>query len=187
MIGILVGYEELFISLTPVTLLVCSGLILRVEGRESNSLLPLLIPFLIGMFAEILGVNYGYFFGEYVYGINLGPKVLGVPWMIGVNWAILTYCSANISRRFTTNLFLSSIIAAALMVSFDLLIEIVAPRFGFWEFKDGIIPIQNYVSWFCFGLVANLLFQKASPRGNSVLALNIFIAFSLFFLVFVFF
>lgn len=187
MIGILIGYEQLFIALTPINLLACLLAILWVEKWEPKRLLPLMIPFLIGMFAEILGVNYGYFFGEYAYGQNLGPKVLGVPWFIGVNWAILTYCSANISRSFTNNLFLSSIIAAALMVSFDLLIEMVAPRFDFWEFKDGIIPLQNYLAWFGFGFVANVLYQKSNPHGTAILAFNILITFSFFFLVFVFF
>ncbi|GLR17855.1 hypothetical protein GCM10007940_24700 [Portibacter lacus] len=181
------GYEEWFISLTPVNLAVSLFVILWVEEWKAERLLPLVIPFSIGMIAEILGVNYGFFFGDYTYGENLGPKVLGVPWFIGINWAILTYCSANISRRITKNLTLSSIIAAAIMVTFDVLIELVAPRFDFWEFKNGIIPLRNYISWFAFGFLANFLFQKFNPKGNGVLATNILLAFTLFFLVFVFF
>jgi len=187
MIGILMGHEQLFIALTPINLLVCLGAILWIEKWQTKKLLLLLIPFSIGMFAEILGVNYGYFFGEYAYGKNLGLKFLGVPWFIGVNWAILTYCSATISRRISNNLFLSSLIGAALMVGLDFVIEISAPRFDFWEFKNGIIPLQNYLAWFGFGFVANFLFQKFSPPENTILAYNIMIAFSFFFFIFVFF
>lgn len=186
-IGILVGYEQLFIALTPINLFVCLGAILWVDQWQNKRLLLLLIPFSIGMFAEILGVNYGYFFGEYAYGKNLGPKVLGVPWFIGVNWAILTYCSANIAKRLTHNLLLSSLIGASLMVGLDFVIEISAPRFDFWSFKDGIIPLQNYLAWFGFGFLANFLFQKFNPHGNTVLAYHIMIAFFFFFLIFAFF
>lgn len=181
------GYEQLFIALTPINLFVCLGAILWVDQWQNKRLLLLLIPFSIGMFAEILGVNYGYFFGEYAYGKNLGPKVLGVPWFIGVNWAILTYCSANIAKRLTHNLLLSSLIGASLMVGLDFVIEISAPRFDFWSFKDGIIPLQNYLAWFGFGFLANFLFQKFNPHGNTVLAYHIMIAFFFFFLIFVFF
>jgi len=186
-IGILVGYEQLFIALTPINLFVCLGAILWVDQWQNKRLLLLLIPFSIGMFAEILGVNYGYFFGEYAYGKNLGPKVLGVPWFIGVNWAILTYCSANIAKRLTHNLLLSSLIGASLMVGLDFVIEISAPRFDFWSFKDGVIPLQNYLAWFGFGFLANFLFQKFNPHGNTVLAYHIMIAFFFFFLIFAFF
>ena len=36
------------------------------------------------MISEILGVNYGLIFGDYIYLDNLGYKVFGVPVIIGL-------------------------------------------------------------------------------------------------------
>ena len=55
------------------------------------------------MISEILGVNYGLIFGDYIYLDNLGYKVFGVPVIIGVNWIILTYISGSFSNYIFQN------------------------------------------------------------------------------------
>ena len=53
------------------------------------------------MITESLGVNYGLIFGNYEYGNNLGFKFFGVPFLIGINWIILTAISANTASFLT--------------------------------------------------------------------------------------
>ena len=80
--------------------------------------------------------------------------------MIGLNWAILIYCTAALAKKIQQNSVVSSAIGAILMVLLDAIIEISAPRFDFWEFENGHVPLQNYIGWFCTAFIAHLLFQK---------------------------
>ena len=57
------------------------------------------MSFIVGMVAEMLGVNFGYIFGSYQYGEALGWKLFGVPLLLGANWTILTVCSAAIAAQ----------------------------------------------------------------------------------------
>ena len=65
--------------------------------KSKHQTISILLIFFIGMVTEILGVNYGLIFGDYQYGNNLGFKLFGVPFLIGVNWIILTAISGNIA------------------------------------------------------------------------------------------
>lgn len=51
----------------------------------------LLIAIATGFFAEYCGENYGWFFGDYDFTDALGPKVIGVPFVIPLMWFSLTY------------------------------------------------------------------------------------------------
>lgn len=185
-IGISIGYQDWFLSLTPLNLMVYLGVILWNGQFEKRLLLALLIPFFIGMATEFLGVNYGLIFGNYAYGENLGFKIAGVPLMIGVNWAILTYCTAVIAQKIYERILVSSLIGAVLMTSLDVIIEVSAPRFDFWEFEGGIVPLQNYVGWLATAFVAQFLFQKMTKTLSYKLSMHIFIAIFVFFTVFLF-
>ncbi|MDH7447425.1 carotenoid biosynthesis protein [Aquimarina sp. 2201CG14-23] len=186
-IGILIGYKDWFLALTPLNLLVYLGLILWNSTKRKSLIIGLLIPFTMGMITEYLGVNYGLIFGQYQYGDNLGTKMLGVPWIIGVNWALLVYCTGAISKKIHTNVIVASFIGAILMVALDVIIEVSAPRFDFWEFKNGVVPLQNYVGWFVIAFIAHLLFQKVIKTLQYMVSIHIFIAIFIFFTTFLFF
>ncbi len=185
-IGIAIGYEDWFLGLTPLHLSLYLVLILVNSPQYKKLLLALCIPFGIGMLAEILGVNYGWIFGTYQYGDNLGYKVLGVPWMIGINWALLVYSTAAIARRFLSNRWLTALLAAVLMVALDLIIEVSAPRFDFWEFEGGVVPLQNYIGWLVTAYIAHYWFQQRCPDLHHKLAIHIFMAILVFFTSFLF-
>ena len=116
---------------------------------NKKELLCIVLIFWTGIFVEFLGVNYGLLFGEYSYGSNLGPKVFGVPFLIGMNWVILTTISGSISNFiFKEKKILSIILGSILMLVIDFFIEPVAPTLDFWEFKNSIVPISNYTGFF---------------------------------------
>ncbi|MBQ4819013.1 carotenoid biosynthesis protein [Aquimarina sp. MMG016] len=185
-IGVFLGYEDWFMSLTPLNLLIYITLIFWNNRLDKRLLTALTIPFFIGMITEALGVNYGLIFGNYEYGENLGWKIFGVPLIIGVNWAILVYCASVIAQKIYSNLFITSLIGAILMVSLDLIIEVSAPRFDFWEFDRGVVPLQNYIGWFCTAFVANVLFQKVIKTVHYGIAIHVFIVIFVFFTTFLF-
>jgi putative membrane protein len=184
-IGILSGYQDWFLPLTPLNMLLCLGLILwNIPNVRAKDVALLGVPFMLGMIAEILGVNYGLIFGNYAYGSNLGWKVLGVPLTIGVNWTILVFITASIAQKWTKNLFIGAALASGLMVLLDLLIEVVAPEFDFWEFESGEVPFQNYVGWFVVAFIAQLVHLKFFKKHQVKLSIGIFWAFAVFFGIF---
>lgn len=180
-IGITIGYSDFFLPLTPVNLLVSFVLLLWIVNFNPRTLLALLVPFIFGMITEYLGVNYGYIFGSYSYGANLGPKVGGVPWMIGINWAFLTFITASFVRKSKWHFSLKAAIAAGIMVLFDVLLEQLAPAFDFWEFTGGEAPLQNYVGWFGVALVVHLIYQKLDHRVEVTVSKHVLRAMSVFF------
>ena len=180
-VGIIIGYSDFFLPLTPVNLLVSFVLLLWMVNFDPKTLLALLVPFSFGMITEYLGVNYGYIFGSYSYGANLGPKVGGVPWMIGINWALLTFITASFVRKSKWHISLKASIAAGIMVLFDVLLEQLAPAFDFWEFTGGEAPLQNYVGWFGVALVVHLIYQKLDHRVDVTVSKNVLRAMSVFF------
>ncbi len=185
-LGILLGYEQWFLGLTPLHLLIYLILIFWNDAITKKLIVALCIPFIMGMITEYLGVNYGLIFGAYEYGANLGFKVWGVPLIIGVNWTILTYCTAAVANKIHTHLVISSLIAAVLMVALDVIIEVSAPRFDFWEFDNGIVPLQNYLGWFIVAFVVHMLFQRLI-KAQYTISIHIFIAIFIFFTTFLFF
>ncbi len=183
MIGISYGNKDLFLSFTPVNLIISFFLLfvnqIQVTQRE---LLSVFTIFLIGMICEILGVNYGYIFGDYVYLDNLGTKVFGVPILIGINWIILTFITGSISSYiFKKNLKFSILTGAIFMILLDLIIEPVAPLLGFWIFDLPSVPLQNYVGWFLIGLATQFVYQKFVVNKEIPFSTNLLLANIVFF------
>lgn len=187
-IGIYLGHSEWFLPFTPFNLGICFLLLLwNTPGLKGRDLLILGIPFVLGMTAEFLGVNFGLIFGQYTYGENLGRKIWGVPWIIGINWVLLTYSAGNIGGWISKNIWIAALTGTLLMLSLDILLEKLAPAFDFWEFEGGEAPVQNFVGWFFVAFAAQLLFQKLFTKGNLTLSVHLFIVFLLFFGLFVLF
>ena len=131
--------------------------------------------------AEILGVNYGLIFGDYVYLDNLGVKILGVPLLIGVNWIILTFITGSLSSFVFKNKYLSILMGAILMIALDLLIEPVAPLLGFWIFDLPEVPLQNYIGWFVIGLITQVIFQLKIVEKEFTFSTHLLIVNAIFF------
>lgn len=186
-VGILSSQSDWFLSMTPLNLLMYLTIILiNIKTYNKRVIIALIIPLVLGFVTEALGVNYGLIYGSYAYGNNLGPKIIGVPFLICINWMVLTVVTADVARFFSKHLIVSAILGALMMTSLDFIIEISAPRFDFWEFEDGIVPFQNYIGWFVTSLVAHLAYQKLRVESNPILSWHVLVSIILFFSVFVF-
>lgn len=118
------------------------------------------LTFMFGMFIEIVGVKTGNIFGEYHYTSLLGPRVLGVPIVIGTNWLLLSYCFSALVLWWRPSLRLGYqvVIGALLMVLLDVIIEPFAVHYGLWIWKGRILPsIVNYIAWFFGGCIVTLI------------------------------
>lgn len=181
-IGIYAGYLNWFITKTPINLLLGAGLLFwNLPINTLRRISVWLIAFGIGMVVEIMGVQSGAIFGEYYYGNNLGAKFMGVPYLIGVNWAVLAFITAAISKRITTHFPSSICIGAGLMVTLDLLLEPMAAVFDFWYFENGVVPIQNYISWFFIALLLQLIIRKTMSIKSTDFSIHLFLSQIIFF------
>ncbi|MES2778098.1 MAG: carotenoid biosynthesis protein [Bacteroidota bacterium] len=193
--------SQLFIHLTPLNLLVSFALVLFTQEKINlHFLLFLLLVFSIGFTSEWIGTNTGKLFGQYQYGQVLGPKWQGVPWIIGVNWVLTIYCigiamnmlhkklvsrqpeaASTMGKRW---LQVSLIVdGAALAVLFDWIIEPVAVRLGFWQWKDAVVPSFNYWCWFGISLLLLVIFRFLRFDKHNLFAVHLLLMQLMFFLL----
>lgn len=170
-IGIFSPFREWFLSLTFLNLLLSLTLLVFNSGKiELSLLIYLLIAFFIGFSSEVIGVNTSLLFGDYYYGENLGYKIAGVPLMIGVNWAMLSYASGVLVQQYIKPIMPRVLVAASIMVLLDFLIEPVAPLVDFWHFKGGLPGLRNYTDWFLIALLLQVILAKTVTYKANKLA-----------------
>lgn len=181
--GMLSDQNEFFLSTTPYVLsLTLLLLILNHDLSSKKSKIGLMLIFLFGLIVELLGVNYGLFFGDYSYGANLGSKIYGVPYVIGFNWVLLIIATGSVSDKLIKGRKIYKIIFASfLMVLIDLLMEKSAPKLDFWEFVISPVPFSNYLWWFIFSLCFQYIFFKTVKTKEYNLSSNILVIQFIFF------
>ena len=181
-IGIYLGFYDWFVEKTPLNLSLSFGLLLLVWPLSSQrNIVIVYLFFASGMLAEWSGVHFGFPFGNYVYGDNLGFKLGGVPILIGINWAMLVLITGTIASRMVDHLWLKVIIGSTLMVFLDLFIEPNASALDFWHWENNHIPLSNYVGWFFVAALLHLIFQRTIKEINFRFSLNLYLAQLIFF------
>lgn len=184
-IGIFLGYQSWFLPKTPLNLLICFVLLVLVGSvLDTKKALIAFVFFAAGMLVEWLGVHYGWPFGEYVYGQNLGAKLDGVPYMIGINWCMLVLITGAIASRISANRFLKPIIGAALMVGLDFFIEPNVHVMDFWYWSNGSIPLSNYIGWFVTAWILHGIYQRTIDTVSFKFSLHLYLAQVFFFISF---
>lgn len=184
LIGIGIGYEDWFIPKTPLNLII--GFILLILNTTFDSwkvILGFAIAFAVGMVVEILGVSTGQIFGEYTYGRNLGPKLLKVPYIIGIYWAVLVIVTSTIGKSLFKHWLPIAVIGSGLMVFLDLHIEKMAPRFDFWKFAESPVPIENYIAWFIISFGLQVCIYFLVKQTSVKYAWHMYLSQSVFFVI----
>jgi putative membrane protein len=192
LIGILcTPYKVFFVNSTPVVLLTMFLLLASTEKKVAQDyFIFFVISFIIGLTTEIIGVNTGLLFGDYQYGSVLGPKLFGVPLLIGLNWFIIVFCSGSVcsqglnflQKKFDVNVPSSVfkiavvIAGAAIATCFDIILEPAAVKLQFWSWENGVIPLFNYICWFSISVIllsVKMYFSKLSAQPFSIALLSI--------------
>ena len=174
-----------FAALTPINLyLTALLLMINQKNPRIKELIGIGLIFFTGIIVEYLGVNYNLIFGEYEYRKNMGPKFFGVPFLIGVNWIIITLTAGGIANTFfKKNKYLTILFGSILMVFIDFFIEPVAPVLDFWEFKGNIVPISNYTGWLFTGLITQSIYYITFKEKEFTFSINLYSAILVFFLL----
>ena len=145
--------------LSPVMLLLTTVyLFLDYRQWRSRDFLMAGFIFLISYLVEAVGVNYGFIFGNYTYGNNLGPKIFGTPLIIGLNWFLLTVASVEIIRPMAKSKWLRIFLGGVFMVLWDLMMEPIAPKMDFWEFETSA-GLHNSVGRFGLAILCQIIWQ----------------------------
>jgi uncharacterized membrane protein len=174
--------KAFYLKYTPLTLLLTAGLLGAFQpGRGWGFWLFVSQAFMLGFVAEFIGVNTGWLFGSYTYGATLGLKYVEVPWLIGLNWVVVTYCAGVLVSYLPLPGVLRVLVGAALMVGFDLCMEPVASRYDFWHWTGNIIPLRNFRDWFILSVLLQLLFLRADFTKRNPLVPLVYLVQLLFF------
>lgn len=175
---------DFFAGYTSINLFLMSIILFaNIKLNNKNQIFSLLLIFLIGMFSEFIGVNYGLIFGEYIYGNNLGFKLFGVPFLIGLNWVILTVICANIASILTKNNSIIQIIilGTLLMLFMDFVMEPIAPKLDLWKFKNLVVPTSNYIGWLIISILTQTIYNIQFKEKEIKLSFNLYTAIFIFF------
>lgn len=178
----MVQYREWFVSLSAVNLLLT--LFLYAWGSRQDLLTwlyPFASAFTFGLIVEMVGVETGMLFGKYHYGEGLGPKVLEVPWIIGVNWFLLTATCLGVLAPYVKNRWLLMIVAALGTVLLDYIIEPVAINLDYWSWDNIDVPFRNYVMWFLSAFFIQWFYSLLDFKPDQKMSIGVLLAQLLFF------
>lgn len=175
--------RPLFIRLIPFALLLSAFLlIINHKGTKHLRLAVVLgVLYLAGFFVEVAGVNTGLIFGDYSYGAGLGLKLFNTPLIIGLNWVLLVYTSAAVLQSLRWKSPAVIIGSATMMLTYDLILEQVAPVMDMWTWSGTGVPVQNYIAWWFVAALMQWIVSANHLKFNNKLALPVLLIQFLFF------
>lgn len=124
-----------------------------------------------GLVAESVGTRTGVPFGDYTYAGTLGWKLLDVPVVIPLAWAMMAYPCLLAGQRLARSKWTAALIGGAMLAAWDLFLDPQMVEAGHWRFTDvqadlpGApgIPLSNYLGWL---LVAMLMVGALQLLGR---------------------
>ena len=111
----------------------------------------------------------------------MGLKLLEVPLIISINWAMLICAGIRIVSSIFANKIIVLLVAALLVTLIDLIIEQVAPKLDFWQFEGGLPSLHNYIGWIGVAFFTSYFFYPTIIKGNCKVSLIILILQIIFF------
>ena len=171
-----------FSPFTPYTLLLtCFVFLIHSPLADKKFVIAFFSIAFLGFIIEVIGVKTGLIFGKYSYGNGLGIKLLDVPLIISINWAMLICAGIRIVSSIFANKIKVLVVAALLVTGIDLLIEQLAPKLNFWQFEGGLPGIHNYLGWIGVAFFISYFFYPTIIKGNRTVSLLILILQIIFF------
>lgn len=148
--------------------------LLRVTDRRAATGVGLLIAYAYAI--EYIGVHTGLPYGEFFYGVDLGPIVAGVPLGLPIFFVPLVLNAYLLcllllgDRARATAIRLLAVIAA--VVTMDVVLDPGAVGLGFWVYPNGGafygVPLSNYAGWVLSATVAVIALDWGYDHGALV-------------------
>ncbi|MFW6289566.1 MAG: carotenoid biosynthesis protein [Mariniphaga sp.] len=183
--GMLIPYTfPLFVKLIPFALLLTTGALAILHETFTRKQAVLFgIIFLAGYLVEAVGVQTGSIFGHYSYGHSLGLQLFNTPLIIGLNWLLLVYLTASVMEQNSIPSVGKVFLASLLMLGYDIILEQVAPVLDMWYWREGNVPLQNYLSWFIIALIFHALARAFKTDMKNKLGPFLFVCQTVFFIL----
>ena len=152
-----------------------------------------------GLVAEAVGTATGVPFGDYTYADSLGPRLLAVPVVVPLAWAMFAYPCLLVGQRLARSPAGAAVVGGAALAGWDLFLDPQMVAAGHWAWT-GVraslpgspgIPVSNTLGWLLVGVlmlgVLQLLPRRAADDrqptalflwtyASSVLAFAVFFA-----------
>jgi bisanhydrobacterioruberin hydratase len=178
--------KDWFVLLIPFHLVLSSICLLMDSKNFSGINFGIFIAcFLTAFVAEIIGVNTGLLFGNYQYSNILGFKIFHVPIVIGILWVALSFAVIQTLKNYFKGFWLPIFMGASILSVLDLFIEFFAIKVNLWQWKNNLIPVNNFITWFLLSIVILFIYSKSGFRfPKNKIGLHFLISISLFFVGF---
>ena len=116
---------------------------------------------------EWCGAATGFPFGRYTYTNRFGPMLGIVPLTIPLAWHIVVTNALFVVRLVGANLtrFVQAMLTGMACTLYDVVLEPFATvEKHYWLWRQGTIPVTNYVAWFVLSSALVFLFAPAASR-----------------------
>jgi uncharacterized membrane protein len=126
----------------------------------------------VGLLAEAVGRGTGVPFGDYDYTGSLGWKLVGVPVVIPLAWAMFAYPCLLVGQRLAASALGASLVGGLALASWDLFLDPMMVAAGHWRFDDvrvslpgsPDVPVSNHLGWLLVGLAIIGILQLLGRR-----------------------
>jgi putative membrane protein len=124
---------------------------------------------------ESVGLATGFPYGQYTYSDDLGPTLLGVPFLVPLAWLMMAWPSWLLAHRLTHGRAARVGVAAAVFAAWDVVLDPQMVQAGYWTWAHprpslpGIdtVPLTNLAGWLLAGLVLMTLLDLLVARTAS--------------------
>jgi putative membrane protein len=134
--------------------------------RRAGAALGVLVTYTYAV--EYTGAKTGIPYGEFSYGVSLGPMLGPIPYALPLFFIPLVLnsyllCLLVLGDR-ARSLPVRLLAVSATVVAVDLVLDPAAVALGFWSFAEGSyygVPLMNYAGWVLSAVVATVLVDIA--------------------------
>jgi lycopene beta-cyclase len=143
------------------TALAIAVLVYALRRYGARAWLLFAVSFAFGVAIEVLGERTGFPFGAYTY-LAPGPALFGVPLLVPIGWFAFTLVALAVAPAGRARY-----LAPLALVAWDLGLDPLMVREGFWAFAQGPyfgVPWSNFFGWYVSGWVLVALLLRLEPR-----------------------
>ena len=138
----------------------------------------------IGLVVEVLAIRSGVPFGSYEYSAALGPALLGVPAVIPLAWAMMSYPALLAARRITGRRGGQVLVGAVALAAWDVFLDPQMAAEGYWRWAASGpafagVPLVNFAGWLLTAAammtLLALVVPADQPAGADALPLALYL------------